>query len=558
MIGLVETVLLIVILCCFCGAGLLLLTFLYMILAAIFRWWPFAERRYPADEYFVRNQVILAGPRADVEAAVAEVRGANLSLLEPALEFDQFGQPVIDCPDVPDDFVVALYEVRGLFWNVQRAVRALNESAAGRAGQMQAEPNYLSGHPWDPEGSPWDPEGSPWDPEGSPLPNNRPPRRKTNTDAQSDWFMEQWAFRRIDLAGRPEQISGKGVLVGVFDTSPFTLAEGTFQQAQSIDWVSQPQPMNLVVSHPFFAATLKRGRKPVADVRNHGLFIAGLIHALAPDCRTELVRVLENDNRGDLYTLLRELYKFLKAAISDSADWRGVVVNLSLGIRVPPGEAGFNFPPEVRSLIYLMRAARCLQVVVVAAAGNESFDGQVKFANLPASLEEVLGVEAISRDGGRACYSNRGDISAPGGDGGAGDNSGCVPRAQTCVGPDCEFGVIGPALEDTPHSGYIFWVGSSFATPMVAGLAALVQDAGQGSYSAEQVIEIIRCGAVPVPDGSQGAKVINVRRTLNECLPQITPEQAGQKETSPRKEHSSEAGKNEVDDQTSGGEEQAN
>jgi hypothetical protein len=527
MVGFFE--LIVLLLCCLCGGGLLLLLGLYLVLAGIFHWWPFEQRRYPADEFFVRNQVILAGPRADVEAAVAEVRGANLSLLEPALEFDQLGQPVVDCPDVPDDFVVALYEVGGLFWNVKRAVRALNASAAGQAGRLQAEPNYLSGHPWDPEGSPWDPEGSPWDPEGSPLPNTRPPRRKTHTDAQPQWFLEQWAFERIELAGRPDHLSGQDVLVGVFDTSPFILADGAFQQEQSVDWVNQPAPLSLRVSHPFFAATLRPSRRPTADMRNHGLFVAGMIHALAPGCRTELVRVLANDNRGDLYTLLREVYKFLKSATAAAAPWRGVVLNLSLGIRVPPGEAGFEFPPEVRSLIYLMRAARCLQVVVVAAAGNESHDGQLEFPNLPARLEQVIGVEASTRDRGRACYANRGDIAAPGGDGGAGANNRCVPRAQNCNGPDCEFGVIGPALEDAPHTGFIYWVGSSFATPMVSGLAALVLEAGQGGYTAEQVAEIIRCGAVPVPDGSQGANVINVHRTLTECLRSAEPDTPQQK-----------------------------
>lgn len=531
MLGLIE--LTVLLLCCVCGGGLLLILVLYLILAGIFRWPPFEERRYPAEEFFVKKQVVLAGPRGDVEAAVAEVRGANLLLLEQPLEFDQLGQPVIDCPDVPDDFVVALYQVRGLFWNVQRAVRALNDSAAGRTGRLQAEPNYLSGHPWDPEGSPWDPEGSPWDPEGSPLSNTQPPRRKSNTDAQPPWFLEQWAFDRIDLAGRPTQLSGQDVLVGVFDTSPFPLPEGTFQHAQSVTWVNQPAPMNIQVSHPVFAARLNPSRKATPDMRNHGLFVAGMVHALAPGCRTELVRILENDNRGDLFTLLREIFNFLKSATAASAPWRGVVLNLSLGIRVPPGEAGFNFPPEVRSLIYLMRAARCLEVVVVAAAGNESHDGQLRFPNLPARLEQVIGVEASTRDRGRACYANRGDIAAPGGDGGPGANNRCVPRAQSCSGPDCEFGVVGPALEDAPRPGFIFWVGSSFAAPMVSGLAALVLEAGQGSYSAEQVAEIIRCGSVPVPDGSQGANVINVRRTLTECLRQVEPDSPRQKDQPP-------------------------
>lgn len=536
------SILLILFLLCLCFLGFLLVIGLYLLLAGLLRWWPFQERRYPAEEYFVQDQVVLAGPRADVEAAVAQATGVSLELLEPMLALDELGPAVQACPDLPDDLVVALYRIKGFFPRVTRVVEALNRTPAGMGGTVQAEPNYLSGHPWEPEGSPWEPEGSPWEPEGSPLPNSQPPKRKTPKNAQSDWFMTQWGFEQIELAARPDHLTGDRVVVGLFDTSPFALPPGVQQQAESIDWVNQPAPMSVQVSHPFFAATFRPSRRKTNDVRNHGLFASGLVHALAPAATLRLVRVLANDNRGDMYTLLREIFKFLKETTAADAGFDGVVINLSLGVRVPPLEAGFNLPAEVRSLIYMMTAANCLNVVVLAAAGNGSAAGVIQPPELPASMQSVIGVGASNQNNGRACFSNRADIAAPGGDGGpqaapAREREtaakSCWPHNQDCTGPDCGFAVIGPALEESPHTGFIFWSGTSFSTPMAAGLAALILQAGGGGYTPAQVAAILACGATPVPDAEQlGAGVINVPRTLTECLRQVE----GAEKTSPAAE----------------------
>jgi subtilisin family serine protease len=202
----------------------------------------------------------------------------------------------------------------------------------------------------------------------------------------------------------------------------------------------------------------------------------------------------------------------------------------------------------------LMRAAHCLNVVVVAAAGNESTPNKVLPANMPAMMENVIGVAASNNDFERSCFANLGDLSAPGGDGGQArvnekldvKDRDCVPRAQDCDGPDCGYGVIGPALEPRPHTGYIFWTGSSFSTPMVSGLAALVQQAGGGAYTPDQVAEILYCGAVnPKQLNDLGKGVIDVARTLTECLRQYPAQQqngASQDQVPPKADPSQEAG----------------
>ncbi len=539
---------------CFCGLPLLVLLLIYWLIARQNEWWPFGSRRYPRSEYYIQNQVVLSGPEDVVEQVLREVSGVRLKPLE-SLPFAELGAAVQDCAGLPQNLVVNLYEIEGWFPNVERAVNRLNRSAAGQGGAIQAEPNWLSGYPWDPEGSPWDPEGSPWDPEGSPWdPEGSPaaasdpgPRRKNSVDAQPAWFVDQWGFEKINLAGRPAGSDGTDVVVGIFDTSPFALPFGSKEVPQPVNWVNLPAPMTVLASHPFFSAKFKRPKKSSADVRNHGLFAAGLVHALAPAATLHLVRVLANDNRGDLFTLLREMFYFLRDQTKPAAGWQGVVINLSLGIRIPPAEAGFALPAEVRSLIHLLAVARCLDVVVMAAAGNESTPATPLPPNLPAALPNVVGVAASNDQQRRACYSNVGNLAAPGGDGGPRLDprtrqvvpGRCAPQTAACTGPECGFGVIGPALETPPHSGFIFWVGSSFATPMVSGLAALVAQAGQGNFSAEEIASILYCGAVRhhPEETALGRGVIDVGRTLTICLREAEanrdPEKGSQPEYTP-------------------------
>jgi hypothetical protein len=513
---------------------LLLLALLYLLLAHWQHWWPFRPERYPRAEFYIQDQVVVLGTLSVIENAINQVRGVRLERLE-RLAFSDLGEAIQTCEGLPENLVVDLYRIRGLFPNVERAIRLITEAASGQTDNLSAEPNWLAGDPWDPEGSPWDPEGSPWDPEGSILPGGQP--KKPPQDAQPEWFMRQWAFKNIDLTDYYTNLTGAGIRVGVFDTSPFDLPLGG-SALETVDWVQQPAPLDLQVSHPRAAATLKPSRKPWVDVRNHGLFISGLIHALAPACQIHLVRVLENDNRGDLYTLVREMFNFMRLT-NTSADGKvGTLMNLSLGIRVPPEEANFKLPQEVLALYYLLEVASCLNIVVVSAAGNESSPAGALDPNLPARWNpKVIGVAASNDRNQRACFSNRGMITAPGGDGGQPDTSSdrggdkaCTPMNQACDSPDCGFGVIGPVRENPARTGFIFWSGSSFSTPLVSGLAALVLQAGNGSYTPARVAALLNCGATHVDDAALGAGVINVKRTLEECLLTVGKEGPKKKE----------------------------
>ncbi len=90
------------------------------------------------------------------------------------------------------------------------------------------------------------------------------------------------------------------------------------------------------------------------------------------------------------------------------------------------------------------------------------------------------------------------------------------------VGP-----ILQPPYKDDNNNGYIFWSGSSFSTPLVSGLAALVIGPAAGVYRPTEVENLILCCCTPTSDPYLGAGVINVPRTLLECMP-AKPDVKGQ------------------------------
>ncbi len=176
-----------------------------------------------------------------------------------------------------------------------------------------ADPNYLiSGDLWSPAGDPWSTKCD--------LPG-------TVADANA-LFWEQWAWGKqgIRLLGNTsaiqqelEKLTGKGVQVAIFDTSPFE-----DPGKKLIDWMS-PKNLNLRVSHPFDIPVVTP--PGFDDCRDHGLFVAGLVHALAPASKIHLIRVFNEYALGDLFTLIQTLHWFIEK--SNQLD--NTIINLSLG-----------------------------------------------------------------------------------------------------------------------------------------------------------------------------------------------------------------------------------
>jgi subtilisin family serine protease len=453
--------------------------------------------RQPQEaRYYVEDQVLLSGPAEEITRVVGsverelEAEGVRLVRLE-TLELAFLKRVPGDCEGLPFDpaaenYVIARYGFSGGKLGVEEVVRRLLDAAGD--GPVRPEPNYLTSSPWSIGGSPWSIGGSPWSIGGSPWSIGGSPWSIGGSPAGSEVaaaanraFREQWAFgdRGIHLAGTsPNRPKGQGVLVGIFDTSPFPVT-----MAHAL--LAADPPLRIELQHELPGGPFVHADK-LPDIRDHGLFAAGLVHALAPASDIRQVRVLDNAGQGDLQTLNRALNAFIDdvasrrkpAGSQEEPPLRGAVINLSLGVHPPPNAAEQGLPAEISSLQIILAAAQCMDIVTVAAAGNDSAGAPApRPAQIPASWPSTIGVAASNDRGELACFSNKGDILAPGGEGGP-NRSQCRPMFDRCSG-DCPYALISLSLASP--TGYRYWTGTSFSTPIVSGLAAAVID-GDGGW----------------------------------------------------------------------------
>jgi subtilisin family serine protease len=250
----------------------------------------------------------------------------------------------------------------------------------------------------------------------------------------------------------------------------------------------------LDLSHPEFAGQVQRtidtasGTADVTDFVGHGTYVTGLIAALDGNGlggkgvagSTKVIAVRASTN-GSFE--LSDLIRGIDFSIRRGAD----VINLSL--------AGQGF---TRSHARALEAAFYNDVLPVAASGNNGENGNpIEFPAAAVGGRRGgrgigLSVAATRPDGGVAAFSNHNDfvsLAAPGASPGS-----------------CEFGVFStlPAATTPPwneggcpllftgagggHYGY--GEGTSFAAPIVSGLAALAWQAERGLAS-EQVADVL-------------------------------------------------------------------
>jgi len=195
----------------------------------------------------------------------------------------------------------------------------------------------------------------------------------------------------------------------------------------------------------------------------HGTHVAGTI-AAASNNATGVAGVTWNGkimplrvlglNGGTDYDIIQAL-RFAAGLENDSGilpESPADVINLSLG--------GGNFSLTEQALFNQLHNE--LDIIVVAAAGNSG----ISPVEYPAAYDGVVAVGAVDQNGNLSYYSNYGtdiDVAAPGGDGYAHGYS----IYSTC-GDDSD-----------PDRGiqytYCYLVGTSMATPHVAGVAALMK-----------------------------------------------------------------------------------
>ena len=273
------------------------------------------------------------------------------------------------------------------------------------------------------------------------------------------------------------------------------------------------------------------GRLVGFDMPDHGLFIAGIVRDLAPGATIECMRVLSDYCVGDLATLTKalELIHNRMSPVNPDAYYtqgdlyqKPVVINMSLVIPPTDPEAKhLGFKPKLTDLlrIHLLRPMQRLSelgAVFAASAGNEAdlrvgskamnpkkvrpfalYPSAFAYNVPPDPVPRVIPVGAVDSDGEPASYSCYPGIKGIATFGGEVPEAippkppryphhtrGCVTRA---VDMDAVVGIysssIYPSLsiddcDLTYHApnqnGWAYWVGTSFATPIISALLARV------------------------------------------------------------------------------------
>lgn len=273
-------------------------------------------------------------------------------------------------------------------------------------------------------------------------------------------YKYQWHFSQIGLREAWKLADGGGTVVAVLDTGVAYENHDTFHQLPDLAGITFVSPYDFVDNDPHANDDHGHGSHvtgTIAQATNNGVGVAGI----ARNVSIMPLKVLSGSGGGSVAGIAD--------AIRYAADNGAKVINMSLG---------GPFPSRV--LKAAVAYAHQKGVVVVAAAGNES-RGRVGY---PAAYPGVIAVAATQFDQKTTFYSNYGkaiDIAAPGGNVRVDQNGDGQPDGvlQNTI-------VIG----DPTRDDYFAFMGTSMASPHVAGVAALI--VGEGITDPARVEAILQ------------------------------------------------------------------
>ena len=289
--------------------------------------------------------------------------------------------------------------------------------------------------------------------------------------AGDDVRSEQWHLKTLNVAGAWAYSTGAGVTVAVIDSGV---------DSDHVDLEGQVLPGLDLVDAKGDADT---------DLVGHGTTVSAIIAGkdddrgvvgIAPQAKILPVRVLDQENRYDDAKVVAEGVRW-------AVDKGARVINLSLG-----GSGSSS------ALAAALDYAFAKDVVVVACTGNASASASTGVW-YPAREPGVLAVAGLERDGDRLW-------------------SGSITGKETVV--------TAPATQliGARPDGYWKVQGTSFAAPMVSGLAALIRSRWPDMPAAEVVNRIIKTAQDRGPtgrDSQYGFGMIDPTQALTAVVPAV-------------------------------------
>lgn len=296
-----------------------------------------------------------------------------------------------------------------------------------------------------------------------------PVRRYDLTGYDDPYYKYQWDMAELQLETVHGRAQGQGVIVAVVDSGvtpgtdgPANVLSGwDFQDDDADAQDSAAATQSSVGSHGTHVAGT------IAQITNNGKGVVGI----APKASILPVRV------GDYNGVTSEN---IAEGIEWAVDHGAQVINISIGGSSPS-----------RVIEEACRYAYEKGVVVVAATGNEGYDGKISY---PAAYSTVIAVGAHDAALTETSYSNSGSqlaLLAPGGD-----------STQDRNGDGQPDGILQGTITSKGW-GYAMMEGTSMASPHVAGAAAILISAGITGPDA------VRSALVG------GAKNVNGKRVLS-------------------------------------------
>ncbi len=504
-------------------------------------------------EYLARNEIVITGLANDVEKLVSadnkrlvsntpapghQILGKLLmeasfkdssATLNPRNENQLSLSPQTKVPTTSlfssqgTKVVVRVYKHRDDYSTLINDINSINASASGP--QLYAEPNwYISSSASGPEACAFPHSGG-----GSPVGTVIKDRQDINNDA----FKLQWAFTNISLPSTSPPVDAKmpKPAIIILDTVPAQFQDKDDIQIQNKDYV-QSTPLNGPEHFPIYIQdslkiysqnnpplnipTPSPDRKPIT---NHGWLIAGIIAGIFHDkpqaADIYLFRVLDDYGCGDIGLIGTKIVDAINM-LDDGK--RSIVINASFGTYYDPNISIFpNQKNQIASFQQILYELPFHHAIMVAAAGNNSSSDHVMPMNFPANYDSVIGVAASTKDNGRSCFSNQGDIAAPGGN--ADTEHSCIPinsdinPCPTVSMADCQYTVIGPVKQST--SGFGAWAGTSFSTAFISGIVANALANPYVNGDQDLVVCMLKKGA-QLSDPYLGVGIVNIERTLAE------------------------------------------